>query len=330
MEAQHNLTPTSELSWISKVCDISDALKGESEPFPWAIEGLIVQGSANCVSGHPHAMKSFNMLAGCIELAHTQTLWDKFKAPNIKSTLYIETEDPKPLLEARIRGLLRGFGIEDVEQLPTFHYARLGPFDLVEMKDHLIELINHFKPDFVVLSTLQGLLGNRAWNQQQDMSAVNALFVKIGGMLPGALMVITHSPLDTDARRPAGTITQLANYATAIHFRKAGSAGQTHIDVQVDSKIGCEETNFTLDVTLSKSPEGENEVRKIECAKTMRLTKKQILVEVFKEQGLTAKTKDVVDAVTARLSKGDTVSTKYVTNIRRELQKEESEQPGYS
>src|SRR5205085_10292615 len=125
-----------------------------------------------------------NMLAGCMELAHTQTLWGKFKAPNIKKTLFIETEDAKPMLEARIRGLLRGLGIEDVKQLPDFHYARLGPFDLVKMQDELMPVIQHFKPDFVVLTTLQGPWGNRPGNQQTEMAEVNAQFRKIEASVP--------------------------------------------------------------------------------------------------------------------------------------------------
>src|SRR5436309_17373 len=330
MEAQPNLPPNQQPAWIAKVCDISVALKGENEPFPWAIEGLIVQHSANCVSGHPHGMKSFNMLAGCMELAHTQTLWGKFKAPNIKKTLFVETEDGKPMLEARIRGLLRGLGIEDAKQLPDFHYARFGPFDLVRMQDELIAVIQHFKPDFVVLSTLQGLLGNRAWNQQNEMAEVNALFVKIGEMLPGGLTVITHSPLDTEAKRPAGTVTQLANYTTAIHFRKTIGNGKTQVDVRVDSKLGCEEDHFLLDVILGESPEGETEVRKVEYSKKKQVTKKEIVIAVFKSEGLEAKTGDVVAATISRLPEGETVTDRYVNTIRKELQKEESEQRGTS
>ena len=75
---------TAKDSWIPKVRDISFALKGEGQPFPWAIEGLIVEASANVVSGLPHTMKSFNMLAGCIELAHKGTLWGKFPAPKLR------------------------------------------------------------------------------------------------------------------------------------------------------------------------------------------------------------------------------------------------------
>jgi hypothetical protein len=314
-------------SWIPKVRDISFALRGEGQPFPWAIEGLIVQRSANCVSGHPHAMKSFNMLAGCIELAHTQTLWGKFKAPAIKRTLFIETEDGEPLLESRIRGLLRGFGIKDVKELSNFHYARLGPFDLVKMEDQVIELIQHVKPDFVVLSTLQGLLAGRDWSHQHEMSAVNALLVRIGELLPGGLVVITHSPLDADARRPAGTVTQLANYSTAIHFTKLGSSENTRIDVRVDSKVGSEETRFQLDVVTEKSPEGNGgEIRQIKWAPKKGPTKGEVVKSVLREQGATAKTKDVVELVNARLTSGETVSPKYVNIIKKELTKEEKEQ----
>lgn len=316
-------TQTKE-SWIPKVRDISAALKGEGQPFPWAIKGLIVQRSANVVSGHPHAMKSFNMLAGCIELAHRQTLWRKFEAPEIKRTLYIETEDGEPLLESRIRGLLRGLGIKDASELPNFHYARLGPFDLVKKKEQLIELIKHFKPHFVVLSTLQGLLGGRDWNQQDKMADVNALLVQIGEMLPGGLVVITHSPLNADAKRPAGTVTQLANYTTAIHFSKKRRNGETHIDVTVDSKTGSEETSFALAVELGDSPEGSgSEVRQIKFAPKKRLTKKEVVTNVLEQEGIDVRTSEVVDIANGRLEPGEKVTARYVNKIKKEFQEEE-------
>jgi hypothetical protein len=155
------------------------------------------------------------------------------------------------------------------------------------------------------------------------MSAVNALLVRIGELLPGGLVVITHSPLNADARRPAGTVTQLANYSTAIHFTKLGSGENTHIDVRVDSKVGSEETRFQLDVVAGKLPEGNGpEVRQIKWTPKRGPTKGEVVRSVLREQGVTAKTKDVVELVNARLTGGETVSTKYVNNIKKGFQEE--------
>jgi hypothetical protein len=313
--------PTALVKWISKVRDISWALQNDGKPFPWAIEGLTVRTSASVTSGLPHGMKSFNWLAGCMELAYQQTLWGKFRAPAIQRTLFIESEDSELVLNARICGLLRGFGIRNLAEIPNFHYLRTGPFDLVAAQKDLKSLIAQVKPDFVVLSTLQGLLAGRDWNVQSEMAGVNKLVVEIGDMLPCGLMVITHSPQSHDAKRPAGTVTQLANYSTAIHFEKT----RVGINVRVDSKFGSEHTNFCLNIETGERPGGhggEKEVRRVNFTDDKPVAKKEIIAAVFKENGLDANINEVVDIVTARLGNGETVSGRHVNKVRNEMRRE--------
>lgn len=306
--------------WIAMTRGIEHALKGEGKPFPWAVKGLTIRRSATVVSGHPHAMKSFNCLAGCIELAYSQTLWGHFEAPTIKRTLYIETEDSEALLDARVRGLLRGFGIKSPSELPNFMYARLGPFDLVQKKEHLKQLFAHFKPDLVVLSTLQGLLGGRDWNAQDKMGPVMAAIIEMAGLIPGGLWVITHSPLNKEATRPAGTITQLANYSTALHFAKGFNEGKTCVDVKVDSKFGGEETEFCLAIEGGELPGGGTEVRSIQYLTKKPSMKGELVAEVLQEMGLNTKTAEVVTEVRSRMPyNGADVSEAYVRRIRNKM-----------
>ena len=106
-----------------------------------------------------------------------QQVWGHFAA-SVQRSLFIETEDPPWIVEARIRGLARGLGIEE---LPGFYYACVGPFDLVEAREELTKLLRTYAPDFAVLSTLQSLLGGRDWLRQDSMSDVNALVVQAEG-----------------------------------------------------------------------------------------------------------------------------------------------------
>jgi hypothetical protein len=88
---------------------------------------------------------------------------------------------------------------------------------------------------------LQGLLGGRDWNAQDEMAEVNALLVDLGRkVVPTS--VITHSPKDPRLHRAAGTITQEANHATVLHIQKqmvkAGpGAGKDLLTISVDSKL---------------------------------------------------------------------------------------------
>src|SRR5437763_2904906 len=129
-----------------------------------------------------------------------------------------------------------------------------------------------------------------------------------------------------DTKRQAENVTKLANYSTAIHFaKKRGTNGQTSIDVRIDSKISGEETGFTLAVELGDSPDkGKKEVRQIKWTPQHGPTKGQLVKKVFEEQGLDAKTKDVVELVNARLQGRGTVTPKYVNVIKKQLKKEES------
>ena len=46
-----------------------------------------------------------------MEAPALHTVWGHFKAPNVTSTLFVETEDPAWLVEARVRGLAKGLGL---------------------------------------------------------------------------------------------------------------------------------------------------------------------------------------------------------------------------
>lgn len=195
---------------------------------------------------HPHSMKSLSWLAATIEAVAKNKVWGHFDAPGVNSSLFIESEDPNWLLEERICGIAKGMGLKAKEDAQGFHYLRTGPFDLVKLERSLKDILNFYRPDFAVLSTLQSLLSDRDWNEQGDMQAVNSVVVRLASICP--LVVITHSPWDKRARRAAGSVTQAANFLTTMHFEKVQDPKSTDsfIHVRVDSKIGAEQTDFHL------------------------------------------------------------------------------------
>lgn len=228
-----------------KVRSLSDALEGTGQQPPWVIENLLLSESATQVSAHPHSMKSLAWLSACLEAPARHTVWDHFDASRVNSSLFIETEDSTWVVEERIRGLATGLAIDKADGVPGFHYLRTGPFDLVNEAERLSEILERYHPDFVVLSTLQNLLAGRAWKEQQDMQDVNALIVRLSAEYC-PIVLITHSPWDSRQKRAIGTISQAANFLTALHFEKTITKGEAFVHVTVDSKLGCEESDFTL------------------------------------------------------------------------------------
>jgi hypothetical protein len=195
-----------------------DAQQSQIIQPPWKIRGLVVEGGASQVSAHPHGMKSLSWLNAALESVTLHTVWRHFDASNVQRVLYIESEDPQWLVEQRIRGIAKGLGLDPNADQPGFHYICPGPFDLVREEELLRELFAKYQPDYVVLSTLQNLLAGRDWISQKEMQPVNALIVRLSRACP--LVVLTHSPWDSEKRRAAGTITQFANFAVTMHYQK--------------------------------------------------------------------------------------------------------------
>jgi hypothetical protein len=245
-----------------QICDLGDALSGSGQKPPWIIQDLLLAETATQISAHPHSMKSLAWLAAAIESVATHKVWGHFDASSVFSSLFIESEDPKWLVEDRIRGIATGLGLQDIDDAPGFHYLRAGPFDLVNLELTLQQIFEYYQPDFVVLSTLQSLLSGRDWNEQSQMQAVNAAILRLASHAP--IVLITHSPWDRRAKRAAGSITQAANFVTTAHFEKVKTtnSADTMVHVSVDSKVGSEQTDFTL--KLETEGEGkQKEVRRI-------------------------------------------------------------------
>jgi len=261
-----------------QVHTLEDALTGEDEPWNWVITGLVLREAPLMVSGQPHAGKSLNWLAAAMEAVIKKKVWGHFDASCVRSVLFIETEDPKQVVRKRIRQLAKGLRIDPKRVPKGFHWVRTGPFDLVKAKPKLVALLKKYKPDLVVLSTLQGLLAGRNWKEQSEMADVNALIVELShDYCP--IVLVTHSPRDKTAKRAAGTITQEANFLTTMHFEKVAAKsgnGPTKTKVEVDSKLGM---GMQFDLTLET--EGD-EVRRVVYGEH-EPTKAEMILAAIKE-----------------------------------------------
>lgn len=208
-----------------RASSLKEILNPDYEPPRWIMGDLLLEQSGALVSGQPHAGKSLTWLAAAMESVSTHKVWNYFDASHVRSVLYIETEDPRVLIEQRVRDFAVGLGLDPDNPPEGFHLAATGPFDLVKSEKQLGALAESIKPDWVVVSTLQGLLNGRDWKEQSDRSAVNALLVRFARK-HAPVVLLTHSPQDRSQKRAAGSITQAANFPTTIAFRQEKGVGE--------------------------------------------------------------------------------------------------------
>ncbi len=302
-----------ETSELWTVHTLADALQQEDAPPPWFIDGLVLADSATLVSGQPHAGKSLNWLEALLEAVAHKKVWGHFDATKIERGLFIETEDPEFVVRQRIRGFSTGLGIDPSKPPTGFYYVCPGPFVLTEAEDKLSKLLEEYKPQIVVLSTLQGLLGERNVKEQVDMAPVNAMIVRLSRKYC-PIVLITHSPWDKENKRALGTVTQTANFLVTIHFEKhIKDSGETTTNVTLDSKLGMSQPQFSLKLHTEKitRPDGTicDEVRKVTYEGEPKLTaKEQILRQLETDQLATAE----------MLGSKFNVSARYARNVIKE------------
>ncbi len=304
-----SLSPSEK--WNS-IYSLDDARNGVWQKPTLIIGNLLLAQSALLVSAHPHSMKSLAWLQAALEAPARKTVWGHFPTPNVNTTLFIETEDPPWLVQERIRGLAKGLGIREDEQISGFNWACPGPFDLVKEAQKLAELFGKLKPDFAVISTLQNIIPGRDLNEQSDMAQVNKTVITLARMYC-PLVMITHSTWDKQNKRALGTITQTANYATTMHFEKAGD----QVKAILDSKLGSEEEKFELHLETAEVSYLDNdgvEQKKQEVRRLIYKPKKSP-----KKAKVEAAMKDLGDSASAEdIAAKAGVSDRYVRKVRAE------------
>ena len=192
-------------------------MEASSQKPPWVIEDLLMEQSATLVAAQPHSLKSLSLDA-CVEAVAKKKVWNQFAAPNVKATLFIETEDPPWLVELRIRGFAKGLGLTDEDTLPGFHYACVGPFDLVSEEDRIRRLVERHGLNFIVISTLQNLLAGKNWISQEDMQPIMAMIVRLSRRRPVILLTTRHGTRRKDA--PQGRSLRLLTFSRPCTFRR--------------------------------------------------------------------------------------------------------------
>jgi hypothetical protein len=243
-----------------RVKTLRDAIETPDTEPPWIIDGLVLGDSSTLISALPKRMKSLSWLQACIEAPALHTVWGHFAAPKVERALFIETEDPAWLVEARIRGLAKGLGLSS--DTPGFNYLCTGPFDLLTTGKELIPMAYEiYKPDFMVFSTLQNMIPGKSMTEQKDMAAVMATIIDLARKCCPSVLV-THSPQDDKKRRAAGSVTISANFVVEGHYKASDAEGKA-VHVQLRSKAGSGISDFSLELETEGAGNDPSAVRRI-------------------------------------------------------------------
>jgi hypothetical protein len=162
---------------------------------------------------------------------------------------FVETEDSRAVIQNRIKGLLRGLGID---RLPNgFSYQRIGSHNLVKNFDEFRAGVlapdkKGVTPKLVVISTLHNLIpGVDLKNPGGDLSVLNSFWTRLSDDCPTVLL--THSP-HSGEKRAIGGVMQQANFESSLHFVK--SRDGRSITLTPDSKLSGDEKPFRLRIDV--------------------------------------------------------------------------------
>ena len=293
---------------------LRDAIETPDTEPPWVIEGLVLGDSSTLISALPKRMKSLSWLQACIEAPSLHTVWGHFKAPNVERALFIETEDPQWLVEARVRGLAKGLGLPS--DTPGFNYLCTGPFDLITTGKDLIPMAYEiYKPDFMVFSTLQNMIPGRSMTEQKDMASVMATIIELTRKCCPSVLV-THSPQDDKKRRAAGSVTISANFVVEGHYKASDTEGKA-VHVQLRSKAGSGMSDFSLELETEGTATDPSAVRRIVYAgkgeSQSRSEQASIALAVNPEMG--------VDELMAKTGLGQSAAYRAISESKRNRRK---------
>jgi hypothetical protein len=140
------------------------------------------------------------------------------------------------------------------------------------------------------------------------MQPLLALIVRLSREAP--IVLVTHSPWNEKQKRPAGTITQAANFATALHYRKAYSKELGwHVVVTTDSKAGLGDS-FTLKLETAGDHSDPGSVRRLVYAGRVKPSKKDAIV---------AEVEDDPGASNLEIAERANATERYVQKIKQGL-----------
>jgi hypothetical protein len=189
-----------------KLVDVAEMESWPPEKLEWLIEPIIMKGGIGFIAGPPKAMKSFLATDIALHLAIASTANEKqwlnrYKC-NPARVLYIAREDPGHRIQARIKELCTGCGIQNISKGQIKFLVRervnlLNPEHIKWFKKVVQE--NGF--DVVILDVLDRMMPDVEGNSTKEMSPVISILEEINRGLKLTIIILDHTRKPTANRR---------------------------------------------------------------------------------------------------------------------------------
>jgi hypothetical protein len=189
----------------------------------WLVRWVLTPESIMVVFGSPKGGKTFSVVDLMMHAAHGID-WQGCTVSRPLRVAFLAGEG-RTGLKVRLRGWLEHHDTATLHDGGDFQLVPVS-FPLPDHVDELIELLRDFKPDVVVIDTLNAYFGSGDENSTQDMTAFVTATRKLRDSLSCSVVVLHHTPLaDATRERGSGVLRAAADVVVQIDRDEGGRGG---------------------------------------------------------------------------------------------------------
>lgn len=171
---------------------LSELLAAPETKPDWLVDSLIEKGGIGFIAGEPKLSKSWLALHLAISLATGSRFLDHFDVKEKRKVLYLQEEDSGALVKRRLLRLLRGCGIDKIED-DLFHVAIRSGFqiDVETWRSRLHAELETWRPEIIIIDVFNKF-HTKEDNSQPEMTEVMGHIDSFRRLFGCAIMIVHH------------------------------------------------------------------------------------------------------------------------------------------
>ncbi|MBL0058268.1 MAG: bifunctional DNA primase/polymerase [Elusimicrobia bacterium] len=155
---------------------IGELLNGPEPETDWLVKDLLEKGMIGFIAGEPKLSKSWLGLDLLVALASGTPFMGHFEVAQKRKVLYIQEEDGAAMVRKRIKHLMAGRGVAEIDDVLCRCSIRVGfKIDVPEWQAALHHELATFGPDIVIMDVFNKLHTKEENSQQQMTEVMNAV-----------------------------------------------------------------------------------------------------------------------------------------------------------
>lgn len=269
--------------------DLKDYKRPEEE---YLIDDFILKGQVGILVGASGERKTFIALQTILAGASGKKALDLFNVPRKLKVLLIDEENGKPEIDKRIKALKKGMGISLDEKLDiaylSFFNAKL---DDPNKQKKIIQFVEEFQPDLIVVDCLQRVLGIDIDKENQLLSHFLTGFVRPLSQKYGLSWLFVHHYRKKDRNQkytnPLDEIrgaSELRNYIRfAWGIKRPGKQRDPEVDTIILKQLKLSNAPPSPDRVLSFITEKDSLIVKYEGEAEDVLSAEQLCAQAIKD-----------------------------------------------